>query len=381
MSDEVIVKKIEKTSFWSRFLAFEFKIHRVLKAVSLIVILMVGMILTGYEPGFGPSMEPTFPIVGSIVKIAPVDDISDLKVGELVQIRWSWAPFGGWIKRIAAIDSKKGVYVLGDNTEESRDSSFGIDPQNPQKQVWIPFEKIRGKIVWMWVFPRSLTAEGRLRDWVYLHFSPQQIIWGPNNYWVYYNGATLSIFNLKGLKVYTDRIKSKNEVFRVAGWHGSNFNYVKITSKYYAQIRWSPVEIERFKRRNQIASMSTQEMNICVKCLEGNSVQNAFDKNLKTGVAMIANFNYCIIDFGKRVSIKKVAVSYFGEEALVYYSNNGTDWTKAGQYGPPPPEVNQFGEIVFETPITAQYWKIQLVFPQITVVTLFEVKFERFKQP
>lgn len=46
------------------------------------------------------------------------------------------------VKRVSAIDSSKGVFVLGDNAGQSTDSrSFG----------WVDFDEITAKVVW----PRS----------------------------------------------------------------------------------------------------------------------------------------------------------------------------------------------------------------------------------
>ncbi|HSW75063.1 MAG TPA: S26 family signal peptidase, partial [Candidatus Saccharimonadales bacterium] len=62
--------------------------------------------------------------------------LHNVKPGEVIVIRHQNLDK---IKRVAQVDSRKGVYVLGDNAAASMDSrSFG----------WIGFDEIIGKVLW-----------------------------------------------------------------------------------------------------------------------------------------------------------------------------------------------------------------------------------------
>jgi len=152
-----------KRSFWST----EIRLSTILKMIVPVIVLMLSAILIpmlfGWVPVMGRSMQPTLPCFGGYVKTIQA---KHYKSGDIVCLNGQ--TLGHSVKRIAKVTSK-GLYVRGDNINQSMDSSFGADARNPFKEVVIPFSEVKGKVIRIWspqnAF-RSLTAEGRFQNWV-----------------------------------------------------------------------------------------------------------------------------------------------------------------------------------------------------------------------
>ena len=157
------------------FLSTEIRLSTILKMIVPVIVLMFSVILIpmlfGWVPVVGRSMQPTLPCFGGYVKTIQA---KHYKSGDIVCLNGQ--TLGHSVKRIAKVTSK-GLYVRGDNTDRSMDSSFGADARNPFKEVIIPFTEVKGKVIRIWSLQnafRSLTAEGRFQNWVQFHFPPRQ---------------------------------------------------------------------------------------------------------------------------------------------------------------------------------------------------------------
>ena len=165
------VIRLPRRSFWST----EIHISTILKMVLPVAALMLSAIFIplffGWVPVIGRSMQPTLPCFGGFVKIAKT---KHYKPGDIVCLNGQ--TLGHSVKRIAKITSQ-GLFVRGDNTDQSMDSSYGMDARNPFKEVIIPLSEVKGKVIHIWSFSRafrSRTREGRFQNWVEFRFSPYQ---------------------------------------------------------------------------------------------------------------------------------------------------------------------------------------------------------------
>ncbi len=128
----------------------------------------------GYHPVFGPSMQPTLPLIGGNFHMERLTDpAKQLRVNDLVALRGQTL---GWaVKRVAEV-RHDGLIVRGDNTDHSMDSTFGADNKDEWRQVVIPYAEVAGRAndIWspkrMW---RSLATSGRFENRLELEFAPR----------------------------------------------------------------------------------------------------------------------------------------------------------------------------------------------------------------
>jgi len=133
--------------------------------------------LWGWYPTLGPSMEPTLPYIGGYIGCEQLaSPATQLRVGDIVRLKGR--TLGYAVKRVAKIDSAQGVYVLGDNTNMSADSSFGVDQDDPDREVWIPFSEVKGRATAIWS-PlsawRALSVNGRWQNTIDFKTPPQNL--------------------------------------------------------------------------------------------------------------------------------------------------------------------------------------------------------------
>ena len=120
----------------------------------------------GWYPVLGRSMQPTFPIWGGYFKFKWLNDPAhQLKVNDIVALKGK--TLGHSVKRVAKIDPINGLYVLGDNTNQSLDSSFGVNKDDDWKKIYVPFDEVRGKVSVIWSLcrmQRQNTHAGQVRN-------------------------------------------------------------------------------------------------------------------------------------------------------------------------------------------------------------------------
>lgn len=156
-------------------------LDRTLVGVAILLAVVVALacvpMLWGWYPVMGPSMEPTFPYLGGYFRFERLQDPkAELRVNDLVVVRGGTIDYA--VKRVAMIDRARGIFVKGDNVDRSLDSSFGADKSDEWKQVYIPFDEIRGRVKDVWSFARSRrqgTRAGRARNEFEFRYATQRV--------------------------------------------------------------------------------------------------------------------------------------------------------------------------------------------------------------
>ncbi|TSC93513.1 MAG: hypothetical protein CEN89_50 [Candidatus Berkelbacteria bacterium Licking1014_7] len=167
---------LRRRSFWSTEIHFS----TILKMAAPVVAVMLSAIfipmLFGWLPVFGRSMEPTLPLVGGYVHVDRKCNPHRLKINDIVLLKGK--TLGYSVKRVSKIDTKQGLYVLGDNINQSLDSSFGADNSETIKDTYIPFSEFVGRATDIWSPHRAWrvrTAEGKFKNWLELQYIADQI--------------------------------------------------------------------------------------------------------------------------------------------------------------------------------------------------------------
>ena len=217
-----VIQPPVKRSFWST----EIRLSTILKMIVPVIVPMLSAtlipMLFGWVPVMGRSMQPTLPCFGGYVKTIQA---KHYKSGDIVCLNGQ--TLGHSVKRIAKVTSK-GLYVRGDNINQSMDSSFGADARNPFKEVVIPFSEVKGKVIRIWspqnAF-RSLTAEGRFQNWVQFANTLDHVNRSPDG-----KAVVLQDGKQANLIIPPNRfpVFSKDGVF--TGWIGSN-EFTIVTNK------------------------------------------------------------------------------------------------------------------------------------------------------
>ena len=205
---EIIQFPKRKKLFWRKeFIKRGTRIDMILRVLSatLIAILVAAHLprFWGWYPVYGRSMQPTLPMIGGYYHFENLSDpVNQLRINDIVIL--NGPTLSRSIKRIAGIDCDKGLYVLGDNTDKSMDSSFGITspaqatPVNGDEKVYIPFDEIEGRATDIWSPMRawrSLTIKGRWGNWRDLLFSRRDIIDGPGEMFIACRPEHFFVFN------------------------------------------------------------------------------------------------------------------------------------------------------------------------------------------
>lgn len=153
---------------------------------ALAVVVFTAPILWGYRPTLGRSMEPTLPALGGFCKLEKLaDPMGQLRPNDIVVV--DGGTLGYSVKRVARIDPAQGLYLLGDNIDRSMDSSFGADGKSPNRDVWVPFDELKGRVTNIWSPERawrSRTAEGRYVNAVEFMYNPRTTTYGPRHAFV-----------------------------------------------------------------------------------------------------------------------------------------------------------------------------------------------------
>lgn len=190
--------------------------------------------LWGWHPVMGHSMEPTLPYLGGYFHLQPVaDPAKDLRVNDLVAVRGS--ALGYAIKRVAKVSPSRGIYVLGDNTDRSADSSFGANKADPAHQTWVPFTQVLGRADDLWSPQRALrarTAQGRLENRVELLHNPQKTLWNDDGTVAAVEGGSeIAVISVQGEVRVPGRYPS---------WESGRLRYVAQTKETARVIKWTP---------------------------------------------------------------------------------------------------------------------------------------------
>jgi len=135
----------------------------IVTAMAVQVLVAIVPMFWGWYPVFGRSMQPTLPQLWGYCKVVPADPRT-LRPGDIVML--DGGTLGYSVKRNAETRSD-GLWVLGDNTDRSRDSSDADKRTGVRRQAVVPFSEVRGKVVAIWSPRRawrSLTTAGRWQN-------------------------------------------------------------------------------------------------------------------------------------------------------------------------------------------------------------------------